>query len=84
MQRLVTFNVYFFGFLVLDRMSFFGNPPSTTESWVMALVLGLAVTLISPLVARILPHRAAVEDMGLIRIESDRMPSHAVDPDLRL
>ncbi len=84
LQRLVTFNTYFWGFLVFDRLSFFGTPPSTTESWVMALVLGLAVALLSPMVARVLPHRALNGDTGpIIRIESARMTHDAMDPDLR-
>ena len=58
-QRLVTFNVYFFGFLILDRLTFFGRPPSVTESWVMALVLGLAVTLLSPFLANWLGRRGS-------------------------
>jgi len=54
LQRFVTFHTYFFGFLILDRQDLFGEPPSAMESFVMALVLGLAVTLLSPLVARVL------------------------------
>ena len=56
-QRLVTFHVYFWGFLVLDRQDFFGTPPSPMETYVMALVLAVAVVLLSPLVARFLPQR---------------------------
>ena len=58
-QRLVTFNIYFFGFLILDRLSFFGRPPSATESWVMALILGMAVTLLSPFLAGWLGRQAS-------------------------
>ena len=61
-QRLVTFNIYFFGFLIPDRLSYFGTPPSATESWLMALVLGLAVTLLSPVLARWLSRRASDAD----------------------
>ena len=57
MQRLVTFHIYFWGFLILDRQDFFGDPPSGMETFVMALVLGVAVVLLSPLVARLLPGR---------------------------
>ncbi len=57
MQRLVTFHTYFWGFLILDRQDFFGDPPSVNETFVMALVLGVAVVLLSPLVAKLLPRR---------------------------
>lgn len=83
-QRLVTFNTYFYGFLVLDRLSFFGEPPSTTESWLMALVLGLAVTLLSPLVARVLPHRASDVAARPVHVEIDRVTRDAMGPDLGL
>jgi len=59
MQRLVTFNIYFFGFLILDRLSFFGDPPSITESGVMALILGAAVTVLPPFLADWLRRRAS-------------------------
>lgn len=72
MQRLVTFNIYFFGFLILDRLSFFGNPPSITESFLMALVLGLAVTLLSPLLAGWLARRTSAG--GRIRSGPGRRP----------
>ena len=82
-QRLVTFNIYFFGFVVLDRLSFFGKPPSITESWVMALILGLAVTLLSPLLARWLGQRAS--DAGRDRRgERNRMARDPVKTDLGL
>ena len=76
-QRLVTFNVYFFGFLILDRLTFFGRPPSVTESWVMALVLGLAVTLLSPFLASWLGRRGS--DAGRDRRgERDRVTRDAM------
>jgi len=58
-QRLVIFCSYFFGFLILDRLTFFGDPPSIVESFVMALVLGVAVTLVSPIVASWLERRTS-------------------------
>lgn len=58
LRRLVTFNVYFFGFAFLDRQSFFGDPPSGMETFVMALILALAVTLLAPIVATWLRRRA--------------------------
>ena len=58
-QRVVTFCSYFFGFLILDRMTFFGEPPSILESFVMALVLGVVVTLLSPVVASFLDRRTS-------------------------
>ena len=83
MQRLVTFNIYFFGFLILDRLSFFGTPPSITESWVMALVLGLAVTLLSPLLAGWLSRRGS--DAGRDRRgERHRMARGPVKPEVGL
>lgn len=87
MQRLVTFNIYFFGFLILDRLSFFGNPPSITESFLMALALGLAVTLLSPLLAGWLDRRNS--DGGRNRSRPGRRPmtrseseSVSADPEL--
>ena len=82
-QRLVTFNIYFFGFLILDRLSFFGRPPSATESWVMALILGMAVTLLSPFLAGWLGRRAS--DAGRDRRgERNRMTRGPVKTDLEL
>ncbi|MEQ1872584.1 MAG: hypothetical protein ABL953_02565 [Ilumatobacteraceae bacterium] len=63
-QRVVTFCSYFFGFLILDRLTFFGDPPSIIESFVMALVLGLVVTLVSPLVATWLDRRTGSRTSG--------------------
>lgn len=86
-QRLVTFNAYFWGFLILDRLSFFGEPPSTTETWVMALILGLAVTLLSPMVAGLLgqrPTRGRRNLNGPVHIDRDRMARDSVDADLGL
>lgn len=65
LQRLVTFHSYFFGFLILDRQSFFGDPPSPTETFVMALLLALAVTLLSPLVASLLDRRGRKRTIDL-------------------
>jgi hypothetical protein len=56
-QRLITFHVYFWGFLVLDRQDFFGTPPPPMETFTMALGLGVAVVLLPPLVAKLLPQR---------------------------
>lgn len=61
LQRLVTFNTYFYGFLLLDRLSYFGDPPSGTESWLMALILGSVVTFVSPFGARWLEQRSSRE-----------------------
>jgi hypothetical protein len=58
-QRLVTFSSYFFGFLILDRLTVFGEPPSFVESFVMALVLGIAVTLLSPIVSTLIDRRGS-------------------------
>lgn len=96
LQRLIIFSTYFFGFLVLDRLSFFGDPPSITETFVMALVLGLAVTLLSPMVANLLGRlgsgpsssrssaRGRRSDVTLARISGDRMTRDSVDADLGL
>lgn len=78
-QRLVTFNTYFYGFAVLDRQSFFGDPPSGIETFVMALVLALTVTLVSPIVARWID-RSSGTVRG--RREVDRMARHTMKPDL--
>ncbi|MCE9622384.1 MAG: hypothetical protein K8R99_08575 [Actinomycetia bacterium] len=74
-QRLVTFSSYFFGFLILDRMTFFGKPPSIIESFLMALVLGVAVTLLSPIVSTWLDRRASAGGRGPARVSRGRRPS---------
>jgi len=55
----VTFCSFTFGYLILDRLTFFGDPPPIMESVVMALILGIAVTLLSPMVANLLNRRSS-------------------------
>lgn len=77
-QRLVTFHSYFWGFLILDRQSFFGDPPSAMETFVMALALAVLVTLLSPMVARLLPKQSS----GRRRGKGDGVARYPVSPDL--
>ncbi len=77
-QRLVTFHIYFWGFLILDRQSFFGDPPSAMETFVMALVLAVAVVLLSPMVARLLPRRKSSGRRGKV----NGVTRYPVAPDL--
>ncbi len=92
-QRLVTFSSYFFGFLILDRLTFFGEPPSIVESFVMALVLGVAVAMLSPIVAGWLDRRGSGGGSGRgrgpgrnggSRRNRDGMTRDPVHPDLGL